>query len=123
VSIAVLGRPPGRIVVPWESASLGGRAAADVLSPPALVRLEARLSRLWPPGPLTLAAAAARVLLAACGGSPRTVAAFVASMQADDGSAHAAMLPVTLGPSGIVRIATPQLTPRDRVRVDAALRA
>jgi malate dehydrogenase len=123
VSLAVLGRPPGHIVVPWESASLSGHGAADVLSPPALARLEARLSRLWPPGPLTLAAAAARVVLAALGGSPRTVAAFVALMQADDGSARAAMLPVTLGPSGIARVAVPQLTPRDRVRVDAALGA
>ena len=61
--LTVVGRPPAHIIVPWEDAAIGGRRAADVLSPPALTRLDGRLSRLWPPGPITLAGAATRLLL------------------------------------------------------------
>jgi malate dehydrogenase len=116
VSLTVLGRPPGGIVVPWESASLAGHAAADWLDPPALTRLDARIARLWPPAPLTLAAAASGMLVAMLTRSPRVLAAFVASSR--DEPDLGAIRAVSLGPHGIVRVITPQLTPRDRVRVD-----
>ncbi len=123
VSLAVLGRPPGGIVVPWESASVAGHAAADVLSPPALARLDGRIARLWPPAALTLAAAASRLLVAAFTRSPRTLAAFVTLTREEGFGGRGAMLSVTLGPHGIIRVSAPRLTPRDRVRVDQTLGA
>lgn len=120
ISLGVLGRPPHHTVVPWAAASIAGHAATDVIEAHALVRLEARLARLWPPGPFTLGAAASRLIVAALTRSPRTVYALAVNA-AGGHQQHAAMWPSKLGVSGIVRIVPPSLTPRDRVRLDAVL--
>jgi malate dehydrogenase len=120
IALIVLGRPPAHIIVPWEDASIGGRRATDVLSPPAITRLDGRLSKLWAPGPLTLAAAAARVLRAAATGSPQTMAAFVGPKAPGDGG-RVGMLPVTMNAAGIASVLPPTLTARDRVRLETAL--
>jgi malate dehydrogenase len=78
VNVLVLGRPPQHIVVPWESASIGGRRLVEWLPPSALRQCEQRLARLWPPGPRALAAAAAQVTAAFILGSRRELAGFVA---------------------------------------------
>ena len=64
VSVAVLGSPPASFVVPWSDASIGGYALERVVSQVQLRRLEARVARLWPPGPYALGAAAARLVFA-----------------------------------------------------------
>ncbi len=130
VSLAVVGRPPGGWVVPWDEAAIGGRAATRVLSAPALLRLDDRIVRLWPPGPRTLGGAAARLVSIALSRSPRRISAFVvpdpfsASVRQDrepELSRRAAALPVVLGPSGIAHVDVPTLSTRDRVRLDTAL--
>jgi malate/lactate dehydrogenase len=122
VSLTVVGRPSNQIIVPWEDASIAGRRATSVLSVPALSRLEGRLAKLWPPGPLTLAAAASRAIVAALSRTPRTICAFV-SLTRDEGSlGRVAMLPVTLSPRGIASIVAPTLSIRDQVRLESALR-
>jgi malate/lactate dehydrogenase len=120
VSLTIVGRPPGQIIVPWEDASIGGRRATDVLPPPAITRLDTRLPRLWPPGPLTLAAAATRTLGAAASGTPRSVAAFVAVTRDEGDRGRVAMLPITLA-NRAVTVLTPTLSTRDRVRLDTVL--
>jgi malate dehydrogenase len=123
VSLTVVGRPPQQLVVPWEDASIAGRRATAVLSPPAITRLESRLTRLWPPGPMTLASAATRLVRAALQRSTRTCSAFV-SMGRDDGqSGPTAILPVLMEPSGIRSVIRPELSARDRVRLDSVLSA
>src|SRR5205823_12657231 len=62
VSVAVLGTPPASFVVPWSDAAIGGYALERVVSQVQLRRIEARVARLWPPGPYALGAAAARVV-------------------------------------------------------------
>ena len=52
VSLSVLGRAPRGIVVPWVEASVAGYALEKVLTQAQLARVEARLPRLWPPGPV-----------------------------------------------------------------------
>jgi malate dehydrogenase len=121
ISLAVVGRPPGEIIVPWEDASIGGRRASDVLSPPALTRLDARLARLWPPGPLTLASAATRVLSAAATRTPRAFSAFVAVTRDEGDRGRVAMLPVTVAGTRVSAVLTPTLSTRDRVRLDTVL--
>ncbi|HUE86678.1 MAG TPA: hypothetical protein VMO26_11445 [Vicinamibacterales bacterium] len=121
VSLTVVGRPPNQSIVPWEDASIAGRRATDVLSPPAMTRLDRRLPRLWPPGPLTLASAATRVLSAAVRRNHHTVCAFVAVTREEGDRGRVGMLPVQLRANGIARVLTPTLSARDRVRLDTAL--
>jgi malate dehydrogenase len=121
VSLTVIGRPPDHIVVPWDAAAVAGHAATDVLGPPTILRLETRAVRLWPPGPFTLASAASRVICAALTRSPRTLSALILHGDGGRQEHRSAMWPVKLGPSGIVRVVTPTLTPRDRVRLDTVL--
>jgi malate dehydrogenase len=121
VSLLVLGRPPAEIIVPWEDAAIGGRRAAEVLPPPAMTRLDRRLPRLWPPGPLTLAAAATRFLVVAATRGRHTLSAFVALTREAGEPDQVGMLPVMLGSNGVYRVLAPSLSIRDRVRLDTAL--
>ena len=121
INLSVLGRPPHQIIVPWEGASIGGRQATSVLAPPAIVRLDGRLSRLWPPGPFALASAATHALSTAVSCTARSVTAFV-SISGEEGTlGKVGMLPVQLARHGIVSVTTPELTRRDRVRLETAL--
>jgi malate dehydrogenase len=123
IMLMVLGRPPQLTIVPWEEASIAGSSATSVLTPPALSRLDQRLPRLWPPGPMTLAGAATRVARAALTRSPQTVAVFVALLQGEGHAGRAAALPVQLDPAGIARLVAPSVSARDRVRLEVALGA
>lgn len=123
VNLTVVGRPPNQLVVPWEDASIAGRKATSLLTPPMINRIDARLSRLWPPGPLTLAAAAARLLSAAIRRAPTTLSVFVA-LNRDEGSAgRVAMLPITMTPQGVATVIHPRLSGRDQVRLETVLQS
>ena len=121
VSLSVLGRAPRGIVVPWVEASVAGYALEKVLTQAQLARVEARLARLWPPGPYTLGLAAAEVVDAIVRSSrrPRCVTAVLEGEFGARGQAGA--IPAYLGPSGIERTAVPALNTRERVQVEAAL--
>lgn len=121
VSLCLQGRPPDDVVVPWDSASLGGRGVAAVLSPHILLRLQARVRQLWPPGPSTLSSAATRTLRAAFERSPRGVACLVALERGEGLTGRGAIAQVQLNSGGIVRLLPSDLTPREQVRLDVAL--
>ncbi|HEX4346516.1 MAG TPA: hypothetical protein VHZ73_03035 [Vicinamibacterales bacterium] len=121
VSLTVLGVPPDRAIVPWEDASIGGLAATRVLNAPALRRLETRVTRLWPPGPVALATAVVKAIEGMAGLSRMTVSAFVAPDDSAGRRARAAAFPVRLGENGIEEVMMPQLTPHDRVRLETAV--
>lgn len=121
VAVGALGVPPDHIVVPWEDATAGGFALHRLLGEPERRRLEAGLGGLWPPGPYALASAAAKVIDAMLGGSGRIVTCFVAP---DDGAGRrvrTAALPVRLNRVGLVEVVLPELSGRDRVRLDNAM--
>jgi malate dehydrogenase len=121
VALAVLGNPPDRIAIPWNEASIAGHSVFTLLSPPQLNRIETRLQGLWPPGPGALGTAAALFAEAVAGDSRRIVSAFV-SLDRDNGTrAPVCAWPVTLGPGGLDRITSPQLSGRDKVVVDEVL--
>ena len=120
ISLSVLGRPPQQIVVPWDEASIAGRTATQVLSAAQIQRLDARIARLWPPGPYALASATAKVVQASLTRSPRVHAALVTSTREEAKYGRAAMMPVTLQPSGIATFVAPALSTRDRVRFETA---
>jgi malate dehydrogenase len=121
VSLSVLGNPPDHIVIPWEDATVGGFAITRVLSEPVRRRLDARVAALWPPGPYALASAAAKVIGAMLGGSRRLVTCFVAPDDSAGTRARAAALPVRLGRTGVVDVVVPELSVRERVRLENAM--
>ncbi len=121
ISLSVLGRPPQNVIVPWDEAAIAGRSATHVLSAAQLARLDARIARLWPPGPYVLAAAAARLVRTALTRSPRVHAAQVAVTRDEGVPGRSAMMPVTLHPGGISTLVSPALSIRDRVRFETAM--
>lgn len=122
ISLSVLGRAPQQIIVPWDEAAIAGRRVTDVLSAAQLARLDARIARLWPPAPYTLASAATRVIRTALTRTPRVHAALVAVTRDEGSPGRSAMMPVTLQPSGIAALVPPSLSARDRVRFETATR-
>ena len=123
ISLSVLGRPPQQVIVPWDQAAIAGRPATDVLSAAQLARLDARIARLWPPGPYALASAATRIIRSAVTRSPRVHAAQVAVTREEGTPGRSAMMPVTLHPAGLASLVPPALSSRDRVRFDTTMRA
>ena len=123
IALSVLGRAPLHVIVPWDEASIGGRCATNVLSAVQLARLDARVARLWPPGPYALASAAARLVQTAITRSPRVHAAQVAVTRDEGMPGRSAMMPVTLNPAGIASLVEPSLSSRDRVRFETTMRA
>lgn len=123
VALTVVGRPPHQIVVPWEDGSIAGRRVTEVLSTPVLARLDDRLRRLWPAGPLTLASAATAFITAAIKRSSASLTAFVALNRNEGRAGRVAMLPVTLGPHGVTSVVAPRLSVRDQVRLETVLQS
>jgi malate dehydrogenase len=121
VALSVLGVPPTHIIVPWDDATVGGFSLVRVLSEPARRRLDTRLAGLWPPGPYALAAAAARAIDTIFRRSRRLVTCFVAPDDSAGMRARAAALPVRLGRSGVIEVVMPELSVRERVRLENAM--
>jgi hypothetical protein len=122
VSLALLGRPPSGAFVPWDQAAIAGRGATTVLEPTALRRLDQRLIRLWPPGPVACAAAAARVLRLALARTPGTAYVFGVPPGTAGPAPRGAVLPATFADGGATLV-VPALSARDRVRLDGTLAA
>lgn len=115
VSVAMVGRPPGALFPAWDGAAIGGSRATDVLPAPAIARLERQLAAVRP-GPLTLAAAAARVVRQCLSRTPGWTSLFV--VPADLGrDARGVAVPAVAGAGG-VRPEWPALSPRDRTRLE-----
>ena len=121
IALSVLGRPPQHVIVPWDETSIAGRCATNVLSAAQLSRLDARIARLWPPGPFALAGAAARLVQTAISKSPRVHAAHGAVTREEGLPGRSAMMPVTLNPAGIASLVEPSLSSRDRVRFETTM--
>jgi malate dehydrogenase len=121
VGLTVLGVPPAGFVVPWSEASIAGYSLERVLSQIQLTRLQARVPRLWPPGPFALGLAAARVVEAALTSSRRAFS-IVAVLGGEFGvRGRAGTLPALLSTTGIVHARVPTLNTRERVQLETAL--
>lgn len=123
VSLSVLGRAPNQVIVPWDEAAIAGRCATQVLSAAQLARLDARIARLWPPAPYTLASAATRIVRTALTRTSRIHTALVAVTRDQGLPGRSAMMPVTLNASGIAALVAPAMSTRDRVRFETTMRA
>jgi malate dehydrogenase len=121
VMLAVLGVPPRGFVVPWSDASIGGYALERVLTQVQITRIEARAARLWPLGPYTLGAAAARAAEAMVTSSRQRVQAFTLLGGEFGVRNRIGALPVLLNQHGIADVRVPTLNTRERVSVETAL--
>jgi malate dehydrogenase len=123
VNLTILGAPQGGFVVPWSDASIGGYGLERVLTPVQLTRVEARVARLWPPGPFALGAAAARVTEGIIGSSRRAFCVLTVLGGEFGVKGRVGTLPAVLSTSGIVQTRVPTLNTRERVRLETALGA
>ncbi len=124
VSLAVLGAPPERLVVPWSAATARGYPLGHLLAPPRLARLRDRARLVWPPGPYALASVTARACEAvATGAGPRALSCFTVLDGELGMRGTTAAVTVELGPAGVTRILEPALTVQEQVQLETALQA
>jgi malate dehydrogenase len=121
VALMVIGRPPQKMVIPWNEASVAGYSVTSLLTAPQLNHVERRLRGLWPPGPSALGTAAAVFCESVVTGSRRIFSAYV-SLDRDNGTrAPVCAWPVSIGAAGLERATTPVLSGRDQVVVDEVI--
>lgn len=120
VLVPVLGLPPGWVLA-WGQATAAG-APLDGMAPHVAARIEQALAGGWPAGPYSLASAAAAVVHAALTASRRRLSCFVA---APFGGVRPVVFAqqVQLVPGGVASVALPDLTPRQRVALEATVLA
>lgn len=123
VGLTMLGTPPSGFVVPWSDASIGGYALERVLTQVQLTRVDARVARLWPPGPFALGAAAARVAEAITQSSRRAFSVLTVLGGEFGVRGRVGALPAVLSTGGIAHARVPALNTRERVRLEIALGA
>jgi malate dehydrogenase len=119
VQLMVLGDPPASAVPCWSQATVAGAALSDRLSAAQLNALDARLPRLWPPGPYALGSAASRAVQAIATGARGEMTMWVSLDGEMKMRRVVVALPVRLGTRGAERIIEPQLSPQEMVRLGA----
>jgi malate/lactate dehydrogenase len=121
VTLTVLGVPPDQTVIPWDEGTIGGVAATSVLDQTTRRRIGARVGPLWPPGPIALAAAAAKTIEAVLSGFRLTISAFVAPDHSAGQRFKSAALPVRLGLDGVTPVEPVRLSAHERVALENAI--
>jgi malate dehydrogenase len=122
VMLSVLGVPP-HLVVPWSEASIGGYGLDRVLTTVQIARIDARAARLWPPGPYTLGAAAARAAEAIVTSSRRTFSILTLLGGEFGVRDRIGAVPALLSRHGIAEVRVPSLNTKERVLLETALGA
>lgn len=121
VGLTVLGVPPNQLVIPWDDATIGGRAATRLLTEPVRRRIDARIHATWPPGPHALALAATDAIAGSVGRTRRTFSCFVAADADATHREHTVARPVRLSTRGAERVELPMLTGHARAMFENAL--
>jgi malate dehydrogenase len=120
IGVPVLGLPP-QWVLAWGQATAAG-APLEGMAPHQAARVEQVLASRWPPGPYALASAAAALVHAALTASRRRLPCLVASPFGGVRPVVFAQL-VQLAPTGVASMMLPDLTPRQRVTLEATVLA
>jgi malate dehydrogenase len=123
VALSVLGTPPSGLVVPWSEASIAGHSVERVLTQVQIRHIEARVARLWPPGPYALGLAGARVAEAIVT-TARQAHTVLTMLSGEFGVRNrVGLIPCLLGAAGIREARLPSLNSRERVQIETALGA
>jgi malate dehydrogenase len=120
VGLIVAGVPPDHVVIPWEDATIAGISAIRLLTEPVRRKLAAQVTKLWPPGPLALASAAAKAVGTVLAGSRQVVCAFVAPDDSAGRRYRTGAIPVRLSVDGIQPVDLSKLNARDRLSLENA---
>jgi malate dehydrogenase len=120
VALSVLGAPGG-FVIPWSEATIGGRSLERVLTQVEVRRVDARIARLWPPGPHALGLAAARIVEALVTSARRAPSVFAVLTGEFGVRDRVGVLPCLLAPRGLIDVRLPVLNARERVQIETAL--
>jgi malate dehydrogenase len=121
VALTVLGRIPDRIVVLWRDGTIAGRPLARVLDAVQISRVERRAGLIRSLGPVTLAAAAARIGEAVVTGS-RKVFSCTIGLDGEFGMrGTVSSVPVVIGPRGVTRVVAPTLDGREQMLLENAV--
>jgi len=123
VALSVLGTPPSGFVIPWSEASIAGHSVERALAQVQIRRIEARIARLWPPGPYALGLAAARVAESMATSARRTHTVLTMLSGEFGVRDRVGLIPCLLGPAGIREARLPLLDSRERVQIETALGA
>jgi malate dehydrogenase len=121
VALSVLGIPPARLVIPWDSATAAGRLLSLALDEPARRQLTARIAATWPPGPYALASAATAVIESMNGRSRRLASCFLAPDTSAGTRTRTAAVPVRLSARGIAEVVVPSLSVTEQIALDNAM--
>jgi malate dehydrogenase len=122
LSIGIAGVPPKDAVIGWDAATAFHRPISTVLAPHQLSAISSRIAALWPPGPYTLASAAARVAEALAHGSRRRYTCFAAVDVSGAGRDMVAAVPVEIAKGGIGKTLEPALSRHERTAFENGLR-
>jgi len=118
VAATVMGRPPGRLILPRGTALIGG-LPVERLAPAAARTALARVEGRWP-GPAALAAAAVRVLRALASSDPSLLPVMVSLAGEYGHRGRALAVPARLGHGRLLGVVEIELDPVDRVAFDNA---
>ena len=113
VEVAVVGRPPA-FVVGWSTASVAGSLVTDRVPGHRLLAISSSVSKLWPPGPQSIAAATASVVEALIAGSRRLHPALTILERELGAHGVAVLLPLSLGRHRVLSHVVPSLSPQER---------
>ncbi|MEO7190478.1 MAG: hypothetical protein ABI051_05435 [Vicinamibacterales bacterium] len=120
VELVLVGRPP-KLVAAWSAASVAGSLLSERINGHRLLALSASVARLWPPGPIAIAAATAPVVEALIDGSRRMHDALTVLEGELGVRGTAVMLPLQIGIGGIVRHVLPSLSPQERTELATSI--
>jgi hypothetical protein len=120
VDVAVVGRPPA-LISAWSAATVNGALLSDRVPAHRLVALSESLTRLWPPGPIAIAASTAPIVEALIGGSRRLHAALTILDGELGARDRAVMLPLELGRGRVLSRVVPSLSPQERTDLISAI--
>ena len=120
IQLRIVGVPPRDVVIAWEEATAFGQPISAVIPPHRLAAIGARVPGIWPPGPLALASAAARIAEAIAEGSRRRFTCFV-SLDRPPARGNIVAMPAQLGPRGVERVLPPALSRLEQTRFENGL--
>lgn len=122
VSLAVLGAPPAKLVIPWSGASVQGVQLSELLSQKTLELIQEKVVRRWPLGPYALAAAAARLCeIVLQETSTYGINCYAVLNEESNLPGRVAAVTASIDRSGIKQIVPPVLNIREQVALDNAL--
>ena len=114
VGLTIMGAPPKQTIVPWSQVTISGFDLDQQLSVTHLRRLQEQIPYLWPPGPYTLAAAAARVAELIINHTNKTPTCFAVLNGEFRIKNISIATPIILAPNGIKKIPDLPLSTREQ---------